>query len=167
MSHRHDAHAVGYKAGAAVITVSSTRTPVNDTSGAAIERAFERAGVRVLIRTIVKDDLLEIRRAVGKALSMPGVDVVVTAGGTGMGAKDVTVEAVRPLLEKHAEGWGDVFRAISTAEIGTGAFLSRSIAGTAHGKWVVCIPGSEGAARTAVERILIPELEHMLWEVRR
>jgi molybdenum cofactor biosynthesis protein B len=155
------------KVGAAVITVSSTRSEVNDESGALISRAFERAGHEVHFYKVVKDDLLEIQRAVREALSTPGVDIVVTNGGTGMSRSDLTIEAVGPLLERRADGWGDVFRAVSAKEIGTAAFLSRSMAGTVGPRWVVSIPGSPGAARTAMERVLLPELEHMLWEARR
>lgn len=165
--HRQKAHGKAGPVGAAVITVSSTRSEVNDESGAVISRAFEKAGHEVRYYRVVKDDMGAVQAAVREALSTPGVDIVVTNGGTGMGRTDVTVEAVLPLLDKKADGWGDVFREISVKEIGTAAFLSRSVAGTVGGKWVVAIPGSPGAARTAMSKLLLPELEHMLWEARR
>jgi len=84
-----------------------------------------------------------------------------------MGRADVTIEAILPILEKRADGWGDVFRAASFKQIGAAAFLSRSAAGTVGGKWVIAVPGSLGAAKTAAEKILLPELEHMLYEARR
>jgi molybdenum cofactor biosynthesis protein B len=165
--HRQKAHAKAGPIGAAVITVSSTRSEVNDESGAVISRAFEKAGHEVRYYRVVKDDVNAIQAALRQALSTPGVDVVVTNGGTGMARSDVTIEAVVPLFDKKADGWGDVFREISVKEIGTAAFLSRSVAGTVGGKWVVSIPGSPGAARTAMSKLLLPELEHMLWEARR
>lgn len=164
---RHRAAASGTTFGAAVITVSSTRTPRTDESGALLCDLFASAGHRVAYRALVKDDIAAIRAAVRKALAAKTVDIVVTSGGTGMTPSDVTVEAVVPLLEKKADGWGDIFRAISREEIGNAAMLSRSVAGTARGKWVVCIPGSAGAARTAMEKLILPELPHMMYEARR
>jgi len=166
-AHRKKAHGAVAAFGAAVITVSSTRDERTDESGAYLKRAFEKRGRSVPFYAVVKDDISQIQAALRDALATPGVDLVVTSGGTGMGRADVTIEAVVPLLEKRADGWGDVFRAVSLKEIGPAAFLSRSVAGTVGGKWVVAIPGSLGAARTAAEKILIPEIEHMLYEARR
>jgi molybdopterin adenylyltransferase len=165
--HRHDADERGTSFGAAVITVSSTRTPRTDESGKVIARLFEQAGHHVHFRAVVKDDVKQIQRALHKSLAMDEVDIVVTSGGTGMTPSDVTVEAVTPLLEKRADGWGDVFRAVSREEIGNAAMFSRSVAGTIAGKWVVCIPGSAGAAKTAMTKLLLPELSHMMYEARR
>jgi molybdenum cofactor biosynthesis protein B len=166
-AHRHDAHKAAFAAGAAVITVSSTRTEENDTSGALIAASFQKGGHRVLFRRVVKDDIDAIRAAVRDALLTPGVDVVVTTGGTGMTQSDVTVEALLPLIEKRADGWGDVFRAVSREEIGNAALLTRSVAGITAGRWVIAIPGSEGAARMAMSKIILPELEHLMFEARR
>lgn len=153
--------------GIAVITISSSRGEADDESGAELTRLFERAGHKRRFYRVVPDDVAAIQRAVGEALKAEGVDLVLTNGGTGMGPKDVTLEAVGPLLEKRADGWGDVFRAVSREEVGTAAFLSRSLAGTVGGKWVVCLPGSKGAVRTAARRLLLPEVEHMVFELRR
>ncbi len=165
--HRGQAHDAVPRLGAAVITVSSTRTRETDESGDTIQAAFEGAGHRVLLRAIVKDDMGQIEAAVRRALKVPAVDIVVTSGGTGMGRRDVTVEALAALIEKRADGWGDTFRAVSRDEIGNAAFLSRSVAGTVAGKWIVAIPGSKGAARTAMAKLILPELSHMIWEARR
>jgi molybdenum cofactor biosynthesis protein B len=153
--------------GVALITVSSTRSEADDTSGAELKRLFEGAGHKVALYRVVTDSVSAIRKAVRDALAMEGVDLVLTNGGTGMGRKDVTLEAVEPLLEKRADGWGDVFRSVSRAEVGTAVFLSRSVAGTVGQRWVVCVPGSPAAVRTAARRMLLPELEHMVWELRR
>ena len=163
--HRHDAGERAF--GAAVITVSSTRTAKDDTSGKLLAELFTKAGHQVNFRAVVKDDERAIAAAVRKALKLKTVDIVVTSGGTGMTPTDVTVEAVVPLLDKKADGWGDVFRAISREEIGNAAMVSRSVAGTVGGKWVVSIPGSSGAARTAMEKLILPELSHMMYEARR
>jgi molybdenum cofactor biosynthesis protein B len=165
--HRRDAQAQGSSFGAAVITVSSTRTARTDQSGALIAKLFGKEGHLVLFRAVVGDDVRQIQRALHKALATDGVDIVVTSGGTGMTPSDVTVEAVTPLFDKKADGWGDVFRAVSREEIGTAAWFSRSVAGTVGGKWVVSIPGSAGAARTAMTKLLLPELAHMMYEARR
>lgn len=164
--HRADAGKASF--GAAVITVSSTRTARTDNSGRLLAEFFTDAGHKVLVRAIVRDDVKQIRAAVKKALATSGVDIVVTSGGTGMTPSDVTVEAVVPLLLKRADGWSDVFRAVSREEIGNAAMFSRSVAGTAPGgKWIVSIPGSEGAARTAMLRLILPEISHMMYEARR
>lgn len=165
--HRGEAQGAFERLGAAVITVSSTRTRETDESGDTLQAAFEGAGHRVLFRAVVKDDARQIQAAVRKALKMRAVDIVLTSGGTGMGRADVTVEALLPLIEKRADGWGDTFRAVSREEIGNAAFLSRSVAGVTSGKWIVAIPGSKGAARTAMARLILPELSHMIWEARR
>ncbi|HKZ59742.1 MAG TPA: molybdenum cofactor biosynthesis protein B [Candidatus Thermoplasmatota archaeon] len=165
--HRGAAQGAVLRLGAAVITVSSTRTRETDESGDLIQAAFEGAGHRVHFRAIVKDDARQIQAAVRRALKLREVDIIVTSGGTGMGRSDVTVEALTPLMEKRADGWGDTFRAVSREEIGNAAFLSRSVAGLASGKWIVAIPGSKGAARTAMANLLLPELPHMVWEARR
>jgi len=165
--HRAHSHEAGHSVGAVVIVVSTTRTAKTDESGKAIADAFESSGHRVVGSSIVKDDVKQIAAAVREALNTKGVDIIVTSGGTGMGRHDVTVEALLPLIEKRADGWGDVFRAASRDEIGNAAFLSRSLAGVTDGKWIVAIPGSVGAARTAMSKLILPELEHMIWEARR
>ncbi len=165
--HRHEAQRAVGPVGVAVITVSSTRSEADDDSGAELKRLFEGAGHKVAFYRVVPDRVRTIQRAVREALAVEGVDLVITNGGTGMGRKDVTLEAVEPLLEKRADGWGDVFRSVSRREVGTAVFLSRSVAGTVGKRWVVCVPGSPAAVRTAARRMLLPELEHMVWEVRR
>ncbi len=165
--HRGRAREAFERRGAAVITVSSTRTRETDESGDTLQAAFEGAGHRVLFREIVADDMGAIEAAVRRALKVAGVDIIVTSGGTGMGRADVTFEALLPVIEKRAEGWGDTFRAVSREEIGNAAFLSRSVAGVTAGKWIVAIPGSKGAARTAMDMLILPELSHMIWEARR
>ena len=150
----------------AVLTVSDSRTRDSDVSGRKAGELLAAAGHEVPLRAIVANDRAAVAAAVEEALR--DHDVVLTVGGTGPSRKDGSVEAVRPLLEKELPGFGELFRARSAQEIGTAAILSRALLGTtASGRIVVCLPGSEGAVRLAVQDILLPELKHLLWELRR
>jgi len=148
--------------GVAIITVSDTRRGADDTSGALAETLFLRAGARVPSRAWVRDQARAIRGAVGKALAKRDVDVVVLTGGTGVAARDVTPDAVEPLLERPLPGFGERFRALSADEVGSAAWLSRAGAGVARGRLVVYLPGSSAAVRLALEKMLIPELVHVV-----
>ena len=146
--------------GVAIITVSDTRRGADDTSGALAERLLTGCGCTVLARGWVRDDVTAIRAALRKQLARRGVDAVVLTGGTGMAPRDVTPEAVEPLLERPLPGFGERFRALSWASVGSAAWLSRAGAGVARGRLVVYLPGSVGAVRQALESLLIPELVH-------
>ena len=146
--------------GVAIVTVSDTRRGADDTSGALAEALLERAGASVVSRAWVKDAVPVIRRAVRSALARRAVDVVVLTGGTGLSTRDVTPDAVEPLLERALPGFGERFRALSAREVGSAAWLSRAGAGVARGRLVVYLPGSLGAVRQALEELLIPELTH-------
>ncbi|HOT93945.1 MAG TPA: molybdenum cofactor biosynthesis protein B [Methanoregulaceae archaeon] len=150
---------------AGVITVSSTRTEVTDRSGALIRERFEAAGHRVTYRAIVPDARLSIRRAVLAALESS--NCVVLSGGTGLTHDDGTIEAVVPLYEKTIDGFGELFRSLSFAEIGRAAMLSRASAGIIAGAAVFCIPGSTGAARLALDELILPEIGHILTHANR
>ena len=145
---------------AAVITVSSTRTKENDSSGKEIMHLLEMAGISVGIYTIVRDDIEEIRREV--LTSFRSCNCVIVNGGTGLTPDDCTIEAVSPLMEKKIDGFGELFRAKSMEEIGTPAMLSRAVAGVCHGKAVFCIPGSTAAVTLATRDLIIPELRHII-----
>jgi len=146
--------------GVAIVTVSDTRRGADDTSGALAEQLFAGAGASVAARAWVKDDVAAIRRAVRAALARRAVDVVCLTGGTGLAPRDVTPEAVEPLLDRPLPGFGERFRALSAREVGSAAWLSRAGAGVARGRLVVYLPGSSGAVRQALEELLIPELAH-------
>ena len=146
--------------GIAIVTVSDTRRGADDTSGALAEELLAGAGASVLARAWVKDDVAAIRRALRGALAKRAVDLVVLTGGTGMAARDVTPEAVEPLLDRPLPGFGERFRALSAREVGSAAWLSRAGAGVARGRLVVYLPGSSGAVRQALAELLIPELTH-------
>ena len=154
--HRHGAHA-HLKLG--VITASDTRDAASDESGRVIRELIEGAGHRVMHYEVLPDTPERIAEAVRQSLRE--LDGVIINGGTGIAARDSTIEAIRPLLDKEIEGFGELFRALSFQEIGSAAFLSRAMAGISGGKIVVALPGSPGACRLAMEKLLLPELGHM------
>jgi molybdenum cofactor biosynthesis protein B len=145
-----------------VLTVSDTRTAQNDTSGDAIADLLCAAGHQVTGRTIVKDDATAVREAVHRQVVSGEVQVVITTGGTGITSRDTTYEAISSLLEKRLDGFAELFRMLSYAEIGAAAMLSRATAGLVHGCIVAALPGSESAVRLAMEKLLIPELGHLV-----
>jgi molybdenum cofactor biosynthesis protein B len=145
-----------------VLTVSDTRTTENDSSGDAIADLLRAAGHQVTGRTIVKDDPTAVRETVHRQILSGTVQVVITTGGTGITSRDTTYEAISSLLEKRLDGFGELFRMLSYAEIGATAMFSRATAGLAHGCIVAALPGSESAVRLAMEKLLIPELAHLV-----
>jgi molybdenum cofactor biosynthesis protein B len=155
--HRHDVATVG----AAVLTVSSSRSLDDDPAGDAIERAFEDAGHEVVFRELVGDDYDGVQGRLSTLVGRGDVDVVVTTGGTGVTPDDVTVEAAEPLFEKELPGFGELFRTLSRDEIGTRVVATRAAAGVADGVPVFCLPGSENAAVLGAEEILVPEAPHL------
>jgi molybdenum cofactor biosynthesis protein B len=144
---------------AAVLTVSDTRTAENDTSGAFLEEALRAAGHEVVDRQIVVDDIYQLRAVLSRWIADPGVEVILTTGGTGFSGRDSTPEAVAPLFDKVIEGFGEVFRALSHNEIGSSTIQSRALAGMANGTVIFCMPGSTGACRTAWEGVLRDQLD--------
>ena len=149
------------------ITISDTRTEETDTAGRAIAELLAGAGHHVVGRTIVKDDPEAVRGAIERQLSTPDVDVIITTGGTGISARDSTYEVVSSLLQKRLDGFGELFRLLSYEQIGSAAMLSRACAGLVAGRIVVSLPGSEAAVRLAMEKLLIPELGHLVREASR
>lgn len=151
----------------AVITVSDTRTPETDGSGALISRLLSDRGHRVVSSRIVKDDPDVVRDAVTENARDPDVQAVILNGGTGISKRDGTYEVVSGLLQKRLDGFGELFRYLSYLEIGAAAMMSRAIAGTHGGKIVISIPGSEAAVRLAMEKLILPELGHLVRETNR
>lgn len=163
--HREDA-AKQAPARFAILVVTDTKTRETDTSGRAAAEIISRSGHFVALHEIVPNDAAQIGRAASKALSH--ADLVLTIGGTGVGAKDISVEAVTGYFHKELPGFGELFRALSAKEIGTAAILSRAVLGiTKEGQVIVALPGSENAVRLALEEILMKELKHLLRELRR
>jgi molybdenum cofactor biosynthesis protein B len=158
--HEHHQHAGARKhLKVVVITASDTRTPADDASGRIIRELLEGAGHVVTHYEVVPDDPERIRAIVIARVGCD--DAIIINGGTGIAARDSTIEAIRPLLGKELEGFGELFRMLSYQEIGSAALLSRALAGTAHGRIVVALPGSPAACKLAMEKLLIPELGHM------
>lgn len=154
------AHAAPGRVGCAVITVSDTRGPGDDLSGDLLQQRIERGGHVVVARALTRDQIPAIRRAVRSALARRDVDAVLITGGTGVAGRDVTPEAVGPLVQRWLPGFGELFRMLSYRQVGSAAWLSRAAAGVARGRLVVMLPGSPAAVRLAADRLLIPELAH-------
>jgi len=150
-----------------VITVSDTRTDADDASGQAVIALMSSAGHVPVHKTIVKDEVPEIQRALREMIEDERVQAVIIDGGTGISKRDVTLEAVRPFEEKALPGFGELFRTLSYDEIGSAAMMSRAAAFVSEGKVVFCIPGSEKAVRLAVSSIIAPEVGHLVWEANR
>src|SRR5215472_11792688 len=155
------------RVGCYVITVSDTRTEDTDTGGRAIIELLGAAGHEIVGRTIVKDDPEQLRDAIGRQLANPSVHAIITTGGTGITSRDCTYEAVSAMLWKRLDGFGELFRMLSYHQIGAAAMLSRAVAGTIAGRVVVALPGSEAAVRLAVEKLILPELGHLVREATR
>ena len=150
-----------------VITVSDTRTHETDTSGRAIASLLEAAGHVVAGRTIVRDDPDLVRGTIERQIANSDAQVIITTGGTGITSRDSTYEAIDTLLQKRLDGFGELFRMLSYQQIGAAAMMSRAAAGLVAGRIVVSLPGSEAAVRLAMERLLIPELGHLVQQASR
>jgi molybdenum cofactor biosynthesis protein B len=155
------------RVGCYVITVSDTRTEATDTGGRAIAELLSAAGHDVVGHTIVQDDAELLRDTIGRQLANPAVQAIITTGGTGITARDSTYEVVTGLLQKRLDGFGELFRMLSYEQIGSAAIMSRACAGLVAGRIVVSLPGSEAAVRLAMERLLIPELGHLVQQASR
>lgn len=147
-----------------IVTVSDTRTYETDKSGQIIHEQLQQADIIVAAYEIVKDDVFAIRKAVQ---IKEQVDVILINGGTGFTKRDVTIEAIQPLLEKEMVGFGELFRFLSYEQIGSAAMLSRALAGSMNNMMVFCMPGSTNAVRLAMEKLILPEIRHLVWELRR
>jgi molybdenum cofactor biosynthesis protein B len=150
-----------------VLTVSDSKTPETDTSGALIRELLSSAGHRVAGTAIVRDEPREVARLVRAACADPQVQAVILTGGTGITSRDSTFEAIEALLDKRLPGFGELFRMLSFAEVGAAAMLSRAQMGIHAGRIVVSLPGSPNACRLGLEKLIIPELGHLLREVSR
>ena len=143
----------------AVLTVSDTRDEQSDKSGRLLVDRLTQAGHRCAEKAIVPDDVYRIRAIVSRWIAEPDVEVVITTGGTGVTGRDGTPEAVLPLLDKVIDGFGEMFRYISHAQIGTSTLQSRALAGVANGTYVFCVPGSSGACATAWDELIAAQLD--------
>jgi len=150
-----------------VLTVSDTRTEATDTGGAAIVELLTRAGHTVVGKAIVRDEPEQVRTLVSSRIADGRTQVIITTGGTGITSRDSTYEAVAGLLDKTLDGFGELFRMLSYDAIGPAAMMSRATAGLAGRAIVIALPGSEAAVRLAMEKLILPELGHLVQQATR
>jgi molybdenum cofactor biosynthesis protein B len=164
--HEHKHHDIQNVA-CAVITTSDSRTEKDDESGKLIKQRLVDNGHKVTYYAILKNEATIIRQKIEELLRRDDMQVIITGGGTGLSKRDVTVNTIAPMLEKQLDGFGELFRQLTYQEIGTGSIMSRAIAGAAGGKVIICIPGSVSAATLAMDKIILPEIGHLVREVTR
>jgi molybdenum cofactor biosynthesis protein B len=162
----HKAHAPA-AVGCFVLTVSDTRTEANDTGGQAIRDLLQINGHTVTGHAIVRDEPETVTTTLNRWLADEATQVIITTGGTGITSRDGTFEAVDGLLEKRLTGFGELFRVLSYEQIGPAAMMSRATAGRAHGKAIFVLPGSPDAVRLAMTKLILPELGHVVQQLRR
>lgn len=166
-AERHRTAAAGRTAGCGVLTVSDSRGSGTDAGGDLVVARVTGAGHRVVVRDWVRDEPLEIGKVLGEWLARSDIEAIFTTGGTGISRRDTTVEIVERFLDKRLDGYGELFRALSYEEIGAAAMLSRAVAGLARGVFIFTLPGSTAAVELALDKLILPELPHLLWERRR
>jgi molybdenum cofactor biosynthesis protein B len=150
-----------------VLTISDTKTAETDASGQLIRDLLEKAGHAVRASAIVRDEPAQVQAVIRERCADPGVQVMILTGGTGISSRDSTFEAVEALLDKRLTGFGELFRVLSYREVGPAAMLSRAQAGVCRGRIIFSLPGSPSACRLAMEKLIIPELGHLVREVSR
>ena len=163
-SQEHKAHAPR-SVGCMVITCSDSRSPDTDTSGQLIMRLLKEQGHQVMAYHLVKDEPLLIKERIGDALQTAGIQAIIVNGGTGISRRDSTFEAVDGMLEKRLTGFGEIFRALTYQDIGSPAIMTRATAGIIQGRILFSTPGSENAVRLAMEKLILPELGHLVKEL--
>ncbi len=163
MVHMDPSHVQDISISIGILVISTSRTEKEDKSGVIIRHLLDEKGISVTYTAIIPDQIQAIRSGVIKALE--SCNCVILTGGTGITKDDCTIEAVEPLLEKHLDGFGELFRMKSYEEVGTRMVLSRAIAGTIGTNLIFCIPGSPNAATLATREIIIPEVKHLLTHV--
>lgn len=151
----------------AVITVSDSRTVETDESGRSIKESLIAAAHRIHSYNLLPNDAARLRGLVTALVSTGDLDAVIITGGTGLSNRDITIETVAPVFTKTMDGFGELFRSLSYQEIGPASVLSRAAGGAANGKIVLCLPGSAAAVKLALEKIIVPELPHMVREASR
>lgn len=165
--HQHQDLARQITARCAVITLSDSRTAADDLSGDKIAQLLQADGHGVVDRQIIPDDPQRLRALLDAALARPDVDAIITNGGSGISRRDQTIPVIEQLLDTRLAGFGELFRMLSWEQIGSGAMLSRACGGVARGKLLFALPGSPNAVELAMTRLILPELRHLLHELRR
>ncbi|SHF79128.1 MogA/MoaB family molybdenum cofactor biosynthesis protein [Ornithinibacillus halophilus] len=164
--HEHKAKTVSARC--MIITISDTRTEASDKSGKLMQEFLEQEGHQVIAKEIIPDEIDDIKEQIEIGCKDPEIDVILTNGGTGIAPRDVTVETVQSILEKEIPGFGEIFRMLSYQEdIGSAAILSRAIAGVRESTAIFSTPGSSGAVRLAMNKLILPELSHVVREIKK
>ena len=145
----------------AVITISDSRTKENDTSGDTLEKRITDAGHNMIKRTIIPDDVSQIKDTLDAMSKEEDIDCIITTGGTGLTGRDTTPEAIKDLASKHIDGFGELFRQVSFNKIGTSAIQSRAVAALVNTTYVFCLPGSTGACKTGWNKIIREQLNSL------
>ncbi len=151
----------------AVLVVSDSRTKETDKSGKLIIEYLKSSGHHIFSYKIIKNNAVALKAELEELLHSEGLDAIVTSGGTGISGRDITADTIAPLLQKKLDGFGELFRSLTYEEIGTPSIMSRALGGVADGKIIFCLPGSSSAARLAMEKIILSEIGHLIWEARR
>jgi molybdenum cofactor biosynthesis protein B len=151
----------------AVVTLSDTRDASTDTSGRRIGELLEQAGCHVAAAHIIPDDAGQLRKLLDELIDAPAIDVILTNGGTGVSRRDNTIAVVESKLTTPLPGFGELFRMLSWEQIGSGAMLSRAAGGVANGTLLFAMPGSTKAVELAMTKLILPELKHLLHELRK
>jgi molybdenum cofactor biosynthesis protein B len=167
MGYQEHKHHIPLNVNCAVVIVSGSRTEQTDESGKYIMSRLKESGNNVSAYSIVKNDAAEILDTISRVLSDGVTQAIITSGGTGASHLDITIETIEPLIEKKMDGFGELFRNLTYQEIGTGSILSRAMAGIVKGKVIISLPGSLEAVKMAMEKIIIPELAHLVREASR
>ncbi len=151
----------------AIVTVSDTRNESTDTSGQRLGELLEQAGHRIVSYQIIPDDASKLGLTLDDLIANMDVDVILSNGGTGVARRDLTIPAIEQRLDSALPGFGEIFRMLSFDQIGSGAMLSRAVAGIARGKVLFALPGSTKAVELAMTKLILPELKHLLFELRK
>ena len=163
----HVADAQGMTARCAIITLSDTRSPETDTSGQTIRRLVESARHSVVEYRVLKDEAATLATALDELLARGDVDAILTNGGTGISRRDQTIRVMEHAIQQPLPGFGELFRMLSWEQIGSGAMLSRAAGGVSNGKLIFAMPGSTKAVELAMSKLILPELPHLLRELRK
>lgn len=162
MGHEQHKAEAPSEVGCAVVTISDTRNADTDESGRLMRELLETRGHRIVHYGIVKDSPLQIKGELSMLVERRACQAILLNGGTGISPRDTTYETISGMLDKRLDGFGEIFRYLSYQEIGSSAIMSRAVAGTLRGRIVVSVPGSRGAVRLAMEKLILPELSHMV-----
>jgi molybdopterin adenylyltransferase len=167
MGHQEHKQQAPPKVAVMIMTISDTRTSETDSSGKLIQDLLVKNGHTVARYELVKDEPDAIQQLLRAGIASPDVQVILCNGGTGISVRDRSYEAVVQILEKRLDGFGELFRILSYQEIGSAAMLSRAVAGVAGDTVIFAMPGSKPAVELALERLILPELGHLVWELRK